>query len=208
MAGERPAVTKESIYRRALQIVDSEGLDALTMRRLAADLGIEAASLYHHVPNKQAVLDGAVGVMRSEIVLPDPIPTEWREIMQVVFEGYLDLLIAHPHMLPMAARHVESDPAEGLPFLIQTGLGIDDAIAVWQSVMAFVVGYATFASHAIVGDVEHLGPDVAERMRRWDRNTAARGLQAILAAYHVSPGKDGATSAVQRVAADLAPDRP
>lgn len=189
VTAERPPVTKEAIYRRALEIVDADGLAALTMRRLAADLGIEAASLYHHVPNKQAVLDGAVGVMRSEIALPDPIPTGWREIMQAVFEGYLDLLIAHPHMLPFAARHVETDPAEGLPFLIQTGLSPDDAIAVWQCVIAFVVGFATFASRAIVGDVDHLGSELAERMRRWDRATAARGLQALLAAYDVTDAR-------------------
>lgn len=186
MSVQRPPITKEGIYRRALGIVDAHGLSALTMRRLAADLGVEAASLYHHVPNKQAVLDGATGVMRSEIVLPDPMPTDWRGIMQAVFEGYLDLLMAHPHMLPMAARHVDSDPAEGLPFLVETGLSLDDAVALWQSVIAFVVGYATFASHAIVGDVDHLSADLADRMRRWDRQTAARGLQALLAAYDIS----------------------
>ena len=64
----RTPVTKDLLFRRALAIVDAEGLSALTMRRLAADLGVEAASLYHHVPNKQAVLDGAVSVMREDMV--------------------------------------------------------------------------------------------------------------------------------------------
>ena len=187
----RPPLTKETIFRSALDLIDAEGLQALTMRRLAADLGVEAASLYHHVPNKQAVLDGAVGVMRAGIVIPDPMPTTWRDIMEVVFLAYLDLLVAHPHVLPMAARHLDTDPAEGLPYLVATGLSEDDAVAVWQSVIAFVFGFATFATGQIVGDADHLDAELATRMRHWDRDTAARAIRAVLAAYDITHLPEG-----------------
>ncbi|WP_300079319.1 TetR family transcriptional regulator [Propioniciclava sp.] len=183
----RTPVTKDLLFRRALAIVDAEGLSALTMRRLAADLGVEAASLYHHVPNKQAVLDGAVSVMREDMVFDEPIPSDWRGILEMVFMRYLDLLTAHPNMLPLAARHVPTDPADGLVYLVATGLSEADAVAAWQSVLAFVVGWATFAGEAITGDVDYLPPGLAERMRQWDAATARHALRAMLESYEVTP---------------------
>lgn len=53
-----PRLTKDGILRAALRIVDADGVEALSMRRLAADLGVNPMSLYHHVPGKAAVLDG------------------------------------------------------------------------------------------------------------------------------------------------------
>jgi AcrR family transcriptional regulator len=182
----RVPLSRDLLFRRALAIVDSDGLSALTMRRLAADLGVEAASIYYHVPNKQALLDGAVSVMRSEMVFEEPLPTDWRQIMEVIFLRYLDLLTAHPNMLPFAGRHVESDP-QGLPFLLDTGLSEADAAAMWQSIMAFVLGFATFASEAVREDIDHLPGGLATTMARWDRETARHTLRAILASYDVAP---------------------
>ncbi|HZL06605.1 MAG TPA: TetR family transcriptional regulator [Coriobacteriia bacterium] len=190
----RVPLSQDLLFRRALAIVDTDGLSALTMRRLAADLGVEAASLYYHVPNKQALLDGAVSVMRSEMVFEEPLPTDWRQIMEVVFLRYLDLLTAHPNMLPFAGRHVESDPVQGLPFLVATGLSEADAAAMWQSIIAFVLGFATFASESIHDDSDHLPGGLATPMARWDRETARHTLRAILASYDVArpPAAPGA----------------
>ena len=54
----REPVTRERALRAAVDIADAEGISSLTMRRLASELGVEAMSLYHHVANKDAVLDG------------------------------------------------------------------------------------------------------------------------------------------------------
>jgi AcrR family transcriptional regulator len=200
-AGRVP-VTRDLLFRRALAIIDADGLAALTMRRLAADVGVEAASLYHHVPNKQAVLDGAVSVMREGMVFDQPLPTDWRDLLELVFLRYLDLLTAHPNMLPLTARHVETDPAEGLLFLLDAGLSEDDAVAVWQSIIAFVLGYATFASQALAADVDHLPAGLAARMARWDRRTARHALQALLGAYAADRalvGEGSARAAVPEV---------
>ena len=186
-SASRVPVTRDLLFRRALAIIDAEGLAALTMRRLAADVGVEAASLYHHVSNKQAVLDGAVAVMREGMVFDEPVPTGWREIMEMVFLRYLDLLTAHPNMLPLAARHVETDPVEGLTYLVATGLTEDDAVAVWQSILAFAVGFATLATETIIGDVDHLPAGLATRMNRWHRDTARHALRALLDAYDIKP---------------------
>lgn len=185
----REPVTRDLLFRRALAIVDAEGLSALTMRRLAADVGVEAASLYHHVPNKQALLDGAVSVMRERMTFSEPIPSHWRDILEMVFLRYLDLLTAHPNMLPLAARRVQTDPADGLVYLVASGLSEADAVAAWQSVLAFVVGWATFATESIDRDDTYLPAELAALMSVWERETARHALRALLASYEVS-GRD------------------
>ena len=57
-AGARPTLTRRRILQLALDIIDREGLPALNMRRLAAEAGVKPMSLYHHFPNKEAILDG------------------------------------------------------------------------------------------------------------------------------------------------------
>jgi AcrR family transcriptional regulator len=63
----RAPLTRERVLLAAQTIADQDGLDALTMRRLADHLGVEAMSIYHHLPNKDAILDGLVELAFSEI---------------------------------------------------------------------------------------------------------------------------------------------
>jgi len=81
----RETLTKDESYARALAIVDEEGLAALTMRRLACDVGVKAPSLYNHVPSKEALIDGMLALMRSEVRLPDPPPGDWMELTELIF---------------------------------------------------------------------------------------------------------------------------
>ena len=63
----RTPLTRDRVFRAAIKIADEGGLDALTMRHLAEELGVEAMSLYYHVANKEAVLDGIIDAIMSEI---------------------------------------------------------------------------------------------------------------------------------------------
>jgi AcrR family transcriptional regulator len=63
----RKPLSRERVLATAVALVDAEGLQALTMRRLAADLGVEAMSLYYHLPAKEALLDGVVDTVIAEI---------------------------------------------------------------------------------------------------------------------------------------------
>ena len=58
-----------------MDLADREGLGALTMRRLGAELGVEAMSLYKHVANKEAILDGVVELIVAQIEIPEPGPS-------------------------------------------------------------------------------------------------------------------------------------
>lgn len=179
----RGRLNKEVIYETALAIADEHGLGFLTMRRLASALGVEAASLYHHVPNKDALLDGVVVRMRAEMTLPDPIPTDWKDLMEAIFAEYGRVLAGHPNLVSLAGRRVETDPDSGLVFLTQLGFSDDEAVELWQSMIAFTVGFATFSSAYAESDTWDLPDELATRMAQWRDDTRARTLRAIIEAY-------------------------
>ena len=72
----RQPLTRALVLQRAMALADANGIDALTMRSLASDLGIEAMSLYHHVANKEQILDGMIDIVFDEIGLP-PAELSW-----------------------------------------------------------------------------------------------------------------------------------
>src|SRR5262245_65387866 len=63
----RAGLTRDLVFRAAVRVADRDGIAALTMRKLAQELGVEAMSLYHHAADKDEVLDGMVDVVVSEI---------------------------------------------------------------------------------------------------------------------------------------------
>lgn len=77
----RRALSKKRVLSAAAALADREGLGALTMRRLGAELGVEAMALYKHVANKEAILDGLVELVVGEIEIPGP-EEDWKEAMR------------------------------------------------------------------------------------------------------------------------------
>lgn len=73
----RDPLTPKRIVDAAVQVADEGGVRALTMRRIAGSLGVEAMALYHHVPNKRTILDGVVDAVFEEMGLPEQTP-DWR----------------------------------------------------------------------------------------------------------------------------------
>ena len=70
IAERRAPLTKERVLRAAVDLADRDGIDALSMRKLGQELGVEAMALYRHVRNKDDILDGAIDVVVGEIDLP------------------------------------------------------------------------------------------------------------------------------------------
>jgi AcrR family transcriptional regulator len=108
----RQPVTRERALQVACQLADEGGIETLTMRRLAEALGVEAMSLYHHVPNKDAILDGMVDVIFQEISLP-PVGVDWRSAMRQRAASVRSVLLRHP----WALRIMESRATPGLATL-------------------------------------------------------------------------------------------
>lgn len=77
----RQPLSKERVLAAAVRVADRGGVEAISMRRVAQELGVEAMSLYHHVPNKDAILDGVVDVVFAAIELPDA-RAGWRDAIR------------------------------------------------------------------------------------------------------------------------------
>ncbi len=95
----RPPLTRERILRSGVELTDREGLDALTMRSLAADLGFEVMSLYNHVRTKDDLLDGMLDLVAGEVELPGP-GDDWRPALRHTVLSARDMLRSHPWVAP------------------------------------------------------------------------------------------------------------
>ena len=71
-AERRAPLTKERVLRAAVELADQGGIEALSMRKLGQELGVEAMALYRHVRNKDDILDGAIDAVIGEVELPRP----------------------------------------------------------------------------------------------------------------------------------------
>lgn len=99
----REPVTREYAIRVAIALADAGGLDALSMRKLANELGIKAMSLYYHVKNKDDILDGMLDVTYSEFSTPHA-GGDWREAMRERANSTRAVLSRHPWAITMKAR--------------------------------------------------------------------------------------------------------
>ncbi|NRQ30757.1 serine hydrolase [Nonomuraea sp. NN258] len=145
----RPAVlTTERIVAAAVEILDGEGLDALTMRRLGTVLGVAAMSLYRHVPNREALLAEVVNRIFAESVTEQPEETAWPEALMAFGASYRRVLLAHPNAVPLLATHpVDVDLGLRLLTGLLTrfeagGVAQSDALTAVQSVGVYVLGHA------------------------------------------------------------------
>jgi len=143
--GTRVPLTRERIIVAAVAFVDTEGLEALSMRKLGAALGVEAMSLYNHVDNKDDVLDGILDHVLREVPLPDP-SLPWAEQLRVLARGFRAAGLAHPGVLPMfGARRIRTVEAfapleRAYDILREAGLDPDAALDAFLAMSSFVLG--------------------------------------------------------------------
>ena len=89
--GGAARLSRERILRTALALVDEHGLEALTMRQLARALDADPMSIYHHVPNKAAIVSGLVRMVFAEMRLPDVAEGTWEDRVRAWVVAYPDL---------------------------------------------------------------------------------------------------------------------
>jgi AcrR family transcriptional regulator len=149
-ARARPALSRVRILDCALARIDREGLEALSMRRLAAELDVSAMSLYNHVPNKEALLTGVTERLLSEIDLGVTETPDWTQALKAGFRSFRRALLAHPHALPLiemkpAATPDSLRPVEvSLAILRRAGFDAEDAIKAHWVLVGYTVGHVNF----------------------------------------------------------------
>ncbi|GJM37915.1 MAG: hypothetical protein DHS20C19_12820 [Acidimicrobiales bacterium] len=94
-AGTRPRLSRDAVITGAVELADEIGVDPLTLRKLAAHLGVKPMSIYHYVANKDEILDGMVDVVFSEIDTP-AADGQWRDEMRRRAKSAREVLRRHP----------------------------------------------------------------------------------------------------------------
>jgi len=99
-------LSREAIVDRALAVADAEGLDAVTVRRLAQELGVTPMALYWHVKNKDEVLDAMGDRLFETVDYASPDGATWDEQLRAVVRGLVEAFRAHPVCVDLAYRRV------------------------------------------------------------------------------------------------------
>jgi AcrR family transcriptional regulator len=144
---KRRPLSRRRVLEAAVRFADREGLEALSMRKLGADLGVEAMSLYNHVPNKDALLDGMVEVLLGELEVPSE-EEGWEGRVRESYRGFRRLARRHPNVFPLLVVRPPRtmDGVWLVEEFIKTmlGAGFDAATALYafRTLSAYSTGYA------------------------------------------------------------------
>jgi AcrR family transcriptional regulator len=148
----RQILDRQRILEAALDLVERDGLDALSMRKLGNGLSVEAMALYHYFPSKAALVDGLVGVVLGRLELPEPRPgQDWAAVVRQVARSFRDLGTAHPNIFPLLATIGLDNPASLAPaeavLAVLTGAGLKagSAFDAFVALKSYVVGYTLWA---------------------------------------------------------------
>ena len=190
----RRPLTRMRIITAALRLVDREGLEALSMRRLGRALGVDAMSLYKHVPNKAALLDGLVELLLGELEIPGPEAGDWMARLRSISGSYRRIAHAHPHAFPLAVTRSYNTPATlrqleaTLQILHEAGFDAETALHAFQTSTSYVSGYVLAELPRLTRRPEPDGTGIRLDRRQLDPAVFPRLVE--LAPYYAARDRD------------------
>ncbi len=156
------ALDRATIIAAAIRLVDEEGLDGLNMRALAQELGVGTMSLYHYVPNKEALFDGIVELLQAEIEVPDVDSGTWEARAVRMARSLRAVALRHPNCVPLMVTRPFSTASALRPceaafaILAEAGLEEERALIAFRTIVAYVLGFVMVETAGFFGG---LGPD-------------------------------------------------
>ena len=145
-------LTRSKILQAALSIVDRDGVDGLSMRRLSNALGSDPVMLYRHVASKAAVLDGVAEIVLGKLQVDTEDP-DWAGQLRTVARAFRQLALAHPNVVPLLVTRPLATPLgqrppgmlrpleDVLALLTSAGFAGDDALHVYRVLFGFLYGH-------------------------------------------------------------------
>jgi AcrR family transcriptional regulator len=167
----REPLTRARILETAVRIMDSEGLEAVTMRRLGRELGVEAMSLYNHVEGRDDLRQGIVETVFKDFPVPEPGDGDWTERTRAMAVSFRVLLLAHPDVINLLSENLGPMRDPDALLVIETvfetlrggGLSVEETMHAYHALVGYVMGYATL-------EIAGLGSAQAEKwpaMEEW-----------------------------------------
>lgn len=180
----KPRFTRDDIAAAAMTIADQEGLEAVSMRRIAAELGAGTMTLYHYVQTKDEVLTLVVDRFLGEVLMRpgEPMPADWRAALTLIARRTRDALMRHPWILditddpffgPNGLRHFD----ELLGALSTLPVTLEEKVEILAAVDEFVFGHCMQARNNAAAAPD----DVAERLGEYVGGLVAEGTYPELA---------------------------
>src|SRR5690349_8213246 len=189
-------ITREVVLATALEIIDRDGADGLSMRRLARALDRDPMILYRHAPNKAALLDGVAETVLAQLKV-DPADPDWAGQLRAVARDYRALALAHPHVVPLLVTRPLAKPLalrppgtlrpleDVLALLTRAGFSGADALHIYRALFGFLHGHVLNELQELVDN-----PDETDDLLRLGLHRLPigefpllRGLAPVLAAY-------------------------
>lgn len=144
---QRSTLTRERVLKAAVQLADEIGIEAFTMRKLAAALRVGPMTIYHHVPSKEEIIDGMVEIVFAEIERP-PADTDWKTAIRRRCVSAREVLNRHPWAAPLMESRTSPGPANlghhdaVIGCLRRGGLSIQLAAHAYAILDSFIYGFA------------------------------------------------------------------
>jgi AcrR family transcriptional regulator len=197
---DRPAkapLSREAVVDAGLKVLRRAGLDAVTMRAVAAELDTGAASLYVYVANREQLLDQMFDAVAREVELgPEPDAAQWREQLEQLFIRVRDAMDRHPGIARVPLANIPTGPGAmrivDRLLAILGAAGIDDVSAAWFVDAAFLYVNAACLETSIyaeAGASEDLVDRIRERFERVDP-AAFPHISALTAALFSGEGDE------------------
>jgi TetR/AcrR family tetracycline transcriptional repressor len=147
--GRPRRLTGSRVVAEARRIGAKEGIEALTMRRLADALGVLPNALYTYFPDKASILDAVLDDLIGNVEAPNR-RLSWRRGLIGLMSSYRRLLLTQPGLIALTVSRPQIGPnairvrEDGLALLKQAGLSDADAVRAYLSLFAYTTGYVTF----------------------------------------------------------------
>ncbi|WP_406865134.1 helix-turn-helix domain-containing protein [Streptomyces sp. HUAS MG47] len=182
----RSRLSRERVLEAALRVVDHEGLEALSMRRVADELGVETMAIYRYTPSKDDLLDGLVEHLFIELeeMLEGATPPAphappgprgdaarlWRDALLCIAQAMYRVALAHPHVVPLVATRPFTVPLTRRPpavlraherllaLLGTAGLDEDTTLKIYRAFISWVLGYIVIELREVVDNPDESDP--------------------------------------------------
>src|SRR5215216_4794362 len=135
----RLPLNRQRVLQAALRLVDQEGLDSLSMRRLGQELGVGATALYNHVADKAAMLDGLVETALGEVPLPPGEDADWMAAIRSICRSLRQVIHRHPNLVPLIAGRPFNSPGALRP--VEVMFEVHLVVEGQRALSGFVLGY-------------------------------------------------------------------